>query len=160
MEVSQQDRLRRLLDSPNRHEQAEAAIVLADANDTSVLGKMRELAKSEDDLVALAGMYACLTLGAEVFSAERFGAALISDDEELVQLAVHMACGIGSPMVARLTPLLYRSPELTIAVLELLGDIGGAEALDAIRSIDSQDRHITELVRELLLDLSDNVTTN
>jgi hypothetical protein len=109
----------------------------------------------DDPLVALAGMFACWKLGEERLSMDRLLSAFKSDDEELVQQAVHTVCAIGGPLIPRLTPLLSRSPEDAMLALKLLEEIGGPEALQAIQAVQPADKEMSALVEEILEDWDD-----
>lgn len=145
----------RSLGSADRHERAQAAILLGKRQATSALGELRALVEDEDPIVALAGMFACWKLGEDRISMDRLLSAFKSGDEALVQQAVQTICAIGVPLIPRLTPLLSQSTENAMLALKLLEEIGGAEALHAIQAVQPADKEMSELVEEILEDWED-----
>lgn len=145
----------RSLVSADRHERAQASILLGKQGVTSALGELRVLVDDDDPIVALAGMFACWKLGEDRLSMDRLLSAFKSGDEELVQQAVCTVYAIGVPLIPRLTPLLNQSPEDAMLALKLLDEIGGPEALQAIQAVRSADKEVSALVEEILGDWDD-----
>lgn len=144
------------LASTNRHERAFAAIKLGEKGVESALPKLRALVDEDDDIVAMAGMYACRQLGEDRTSIKRFISALRSGEEEIVQQAVHTICRLGTFMVPKLKSLLHEPPETAMLALELLGEIGGDEARQAVFELRTDDERVRGLAEELLEDWDDD----
>ncbi len=141
-----------LLESENRHARAVAAIKLGQGKVAEALPRLRKLADDKDDIIALAGMYACWKLGEDRVSIERVITAVSSEDEEVVQQAVQTVTAFGDFLIPKLVPLINQSPELTTDIVNLLELVGGPGALDVIKSINTDDPEVVELINEIIHD--------
>jgi HEAT repeat protein len=145
----------RALGSADNQERAEAAIKLGQQKVSRALPDLRALSSDEDAVVSLAAMFACWQLGEDRIAIDRIFSALNSEDEALMQQAVHTVSAIGRPLVPKLKPFLDHAPEIAISALRLLEEIGGSEALDAIKATRSTDPEVSALVDEILEDWED-----
>jgi hypothetical protein len=140
----------RSLESSDRHRCAEAAIRLGDGKAAAALPRLRELSEADDDVIALAAMYACWKLGDDRIRVTRVIDALASGDEERVQMAVHTACEIGQPMIAKLAPVLLESPERAKIALALLDDIHAPAARRVINELETVDPELAATQEKVL----------
>ena len=141
-----------LLDSNNAHARAVAAIQLGQQNVRQALPKLLEFINDKDDIVALAGMYACWLLGEDKVSIERIIKALDSENEEVIQQVIQTVTAMGDILIPKLEPLINQSPGVTINALNLLEEIGGPSALAVIKTVKTTDPEVAELVEEILED--------
>jgi HEAT repeat protein len=125
--------LQRALRSGNRHERAEAAIELGRLADSQAAAELERLLDDPDDLVAVSAMFGCWLLDGGAVETTRAVAALASDDEETVQAAVQALCEIGETIVPGLIRQLEAESDHSPEIVRVLGDIGGARALEAVR---------------------------
>ena len=140
------------LSSADRNRRAEAAIKLGQHSVAKALPALRMMVDDDDPVVALSAMYACWKLGEDRISIDRIIKALSSDDEEQIQQAVHTACALGSSIVPKLEPLLDATKKRASLALQLLEEIGGPEAMLAIRKMENTDNDVVDLAREILED--------
>ncbi len=141
-----------LLESDNRHARAVAAIQLGQSGVTKALPQIRPLVSDSDDIIAFAAMYACWLLGEDRISIDRLVMALDSEDEEVIQQVAQTITAIGDFLVPKLEALIKQSPKMAIHSLNLLEEIGGPTALTAIKSVESNDQEVTELINEIVED--------
>ena len=145
----------RSLGSADRQERAEAAIKLGQQKVAHALPDLRSLSIDDDAVVALAAMFACWQFGEDRIEIDRILSALNSENEALIQQAVHTVSAIGSPLIPKLKPFLGQAPEVAMPALRLLEEIGGTEALDAVKATRSADAEVSALVDEILEDWED-----
>ena len=144
-------RLRRSLRSGDRHERAEAAVQLAYAGDSDALEELKALTSDPDDLVAVSALFACWQLGQRTFGLERAAAALASDDEEIVQAAVHALCEMGGEVLPALVSLLEAGSPHAPEILRILADIGGDRARETVqRTAAAKDPSLAQIARDVL----------
>lgn len=147
--------LRSDLQSSDRHRRAVAAIQLGQLGDRRSVDELRVLACDSDDLVAIAAMYGAWQLGVDTVAIDRMVAALSSDDEELVQESVFALCGMGEPVVPKLTGLLIEQPAFADGILRVLADIGGAMSWQTINDFETDDADLMDMIQELLEEWDD-----
>ena len=140
------------LESKDINERAVAAIELGKCGYIEALPKLRAIAVEDEDITALAGMYACWRLGEDNVSIKRIISMLDSSDEALVQQAVHTASAIGQDLVPKVKQFLDEGNKPNNSVLHLLEEIGGDEALHLIRSVDRSDPQLAQEIDDILLD--------
>lgn len=150
-------RLRRALQSADRHERAQAAVELGYKGDHDSLNDLRAMANDPEDLVAVSAIFGCWQLGETTLPVDRAAASLASVDEETVQLAVQALCTMGATVVPKLVKLLdARSPHAP-SIVRILGDIGGPESRKAVKRITrSGDPSPADAARAVLAEWSDD----
>lgn len=146
-------RLRQALHSSNRHECAEAAVMLGRMGVQDVAPELAALHKNPDDLIAIAAMYGSWELGVRDVPIERAVAALAAPDEEIVQESVHALCEMGEAIVPTLIALLEARSPHSANLLRILGDIGGEASLAAVQATAaSSDSKLRKIAWEVLAD--------
>lgn len=140
------------LRSKDRDVRAEACLRLAENEVGEALPELRRMTADQDPIVAVAAAYACWKLGGDDLPAGPFVAALESGDEAAVQQAVHTACAAGAAIVPALAPLLDAPRQRALLVVELLDDVGGAQAEAALRRMKNPDDAVRARVEDVLDD--------
>ena len=105
------------LRSQNRRERAEAAIIIGRAGDHGALAALETMAEEADDLVAIAALYALSCLLGAPCNVARMTAALATDDEETMQLAVHTLCELGDDAVPELERILTATSPVKMEIV-------------------------------------------
>jgi HEAT repeat protein len=138
-------RLRTALATGDRHDRAMAAIALGQ-HGVSPHGlrearlELEKLLEEEDDLVAVAALYALWKLGGEGLAFDRLARGLASPDEETVQASVEASSRMGAAVVPELVALVDAGSPHSVQILRALGDIGGPRACAALERF----RHSTD----------------
>lgn len=146
-------KIRRALQSGNRHERAVAAIELGRLSDKESAPELKRQLDDSDDLIAVSSMYGCWLLGDESVKTERAVSALASQDEETVQPAVQALCEMGKAIVPDLVGQLEAGSPHSAEIVRILGDIGGDEGLKAVKkAARTADRKLAETARGVLED--------
>lgn len=147
-EASDPAQLRQGLDSEDRHERAWAAVALGQIGDAEALSKLESLAEGADDLVAVAASYAASLVGEAPRGVSRMAAALASEDEETVQLAVHALSDLGGVVVPALERELAAAPRAKLEIVRLLSEMDLDAAQHALeRAARSSDADVARAAR-------------
>ena len=142
-------RLRRSLNSEDRHERAWAAVGLGQAGDVEALVELESLAEDADDLVAVAASFAASRVGKTPRGVPRMAAALASEDEETMQLAVHALCELGGGVVDALESELAAGSPAKLEIVRVLSEMEGDAARRALeRAAASSDPDVARAARE------------
>ena len=156
MNSSSSNELIKLLNSDNRHARAVAAIQLGQQNNKDVLPTVCDFVNDEDDMVAIAGMYACWRLGEDKISIERMIHALNSDDEDTIQLLIQVVSDMGDSLIPKFDLIENPPTQHIIHMLILLEEIGSESALSLIKSIKSDDPEVLTLIKNIVNNWEDN----
>ena len=143
--------LREALHSKDRHQRAEAAVTLGSTGDQAVLADLQALLDDDDNLVATSATYGYWLLDGGPVNIDRAVHSLASTDEDEVQTAVQALGAMGDAVLPQLTAQLASDPPEAAEILQILGDIGGDEALQAVNAARHSDRpDIADSARDVL----------
>jgi HEAT repeat protein len=146
--------LRRALASKDRHERAQAAVEAGYSDAVELRDELRAQTQDADDLVAVAGIFACWQLGKQIDTEARLDrvvSALSSGEAETVMLAASALGEFGEDTLGPLTKLLEAGSPHAVPILRVLGDIGGPQSLQAVQqAAQSADADVAAAAREVL----------
>lgn len=140
------------LNSDDRYQRTEAAINLAAAGERDALPALQALLNDPDGLVATTALYAVWMLSGELPALDPALAALASDDEEQVQTAAGVLTQMGDALLPELQARLAAQSPYSVAILHLLADIGGQQALTMVRDARNSDQPLVAASAQSVID--------
>ena len=123
----------------DRYQRIEAVLALGSSGEAAALPHLQPLLTDPDGLVSTSALFASWQLSGELPPLEPALAALASSDEEQVQTAVQVLTRIGDALLPELQSRLAAQSPYSTEILQLLGDIGGQQALQLLHQAAQSD---------------------